>query len=78
MKTFAMTKEQIIRALDELTPESLREVQQYLDFLRFKNQRGKCEPTAALGGLLDGYQFTEQDIAQARREMWGKIRESTP
>jgi hypothetical protein len=69
----AVTKEQIIHALDELSPESLREVQQFLEFLRFKRQERAREPAIALGGLLDGYRFTEEDIAQARCEMWGRM-----
>jgi hypothetical protein len=69
----AVTKEQIIHALDELSPESLREVQQFLEFLRFKRQEHAREPAMAFGGLLDGYRFTEEDIAQARCEMWGRV-----
>jgi hypothetical protein len=69
----AVTKEQIIHALDELSPESLREVQQFLEFLRFKRQDRAREPAIAVGGLLDGYRFTEEDIAQARCEMWGRV-----
>jgi hypothetical protein len=69
----AVTKEQIIHALDELSPEGLREVQQFLEFLRFKRQERAHEPAMAFGGLLDGYRFTEEDIAQARCEMWGRV-----
>jgi hypothetical protein len=69
----AVTKEQIIHALDELSPESLREVQQFLEFLRFKRQDRAREPAIAVGGLLDGYRFTEEDIAQARCEMWRRV-----
>ncbi len=67
------TKEQIIHTLDELPPKTLREVQKFLDFLRFKSQEQADKPAVAFGGLLDGYRFTEEDIAQARREMWGRI-----
>lgn len=77
-ETYAPTKEQIIHTLDELPRESLREVQQFLDFLRFKNQARIHEPALALGGLLDGYRFTDKEIAQARREMWGRVDKSTP
>ena len=73
----AVTKEQIIDALDELPPESLREVQKFLEFLRFKSQEQARKPAVALGGLLEGYRFTAQDIAQARCEMWGRIDRST-
>ncbi|MBU0703447.1 MAG: hypothetical protein KKC18_06230 [Chloroflexi bacterium] len=72
-----VTKEQIIYTLDELPPESLREVQQYLDFLRFKIRKQADEPAVAIGGLLEGYSFTDEDIAQARREMWERVDGST-
>ena len=68
-----VTKEQIIYILDKLPPESLREVQQFIDFLRFKSQKRIDEPAVAIGGLLKGYRFNEEDIAQARREMWGRV-----
>jgi len=68
-----VTKEQIIYILDKLPPESLREVQQFIDFLRFKSQKRTDEPAVAIGGLLKGYRFNEEDIAQARREMWGRV-----
>ena len=73
MVTHAVTKEQIVHTLDELPPESLREVQQFLDFLRFKRQQRARKSAIALRGLLAGYRFTEEDIAQARREMWGRM-----
>jgi hypothetical protein len=73
MVTHAVTKEQIVHTLDELPPESLREVQQFLDFLRFKRRRQARKSAIALRGLLAGYRFTEEDIAQARREMWGRV-----
>jgi hypothetical protein len=72
------TKEQIVHILDELSPESLREVRKFIEFLRFKSQEQAREPAVALGGLLEGYRFTVEDIAQARREMWGRVDGSTP
>jgi len=78
METHTLTKAQILRMLDELPPESLHEVQQFLDFLRFKRQERTGVPAIAFGGLLDGYRFTEEDIAQARREMWGRVDGSAP
>ena len=67
------TKEQIVHTLDELPPEALHEVQRFLDFLRFKSQEQAREPAVALGGLLEGYRFTAEGIAQARCEMWGRV-----
>jgi len=76
MSISTTSKEQIIGALGELPPESLREVQHFLDFLRFKNQARALGLTIALGGLLEGYRLTEEDIAQVRHETWGRVKES--
>lgn len=73
----AMTKERIVDLLDELPPEHLYDVQQFLDFLRFKSQRVAEQSAVALGGLLEGYHFDEDTIAQARREMWGRVGRET-
>jgi len=70
--SLTVSKEQIIHLLDELPPDSLYEVQQFLDFMRFRSQQQAHEPAVAIGGLLEGYRFTAEDIAQARREMWGR------
>jgi len=69
----SVTKEQIIYTLDELPSESLREVQQFLDFLRFRIGKEANEPAVAIGGLLEGYSFTNEDIAQAHNEMWDRV-----
>jgi len=66
-------KEKLIHMLNELPPESLHEVQQFLDSLHSKCRERTGEPAVALGGLLKGYRFTEEDISQARREMWGRV-----
>jgi|YNPNPStandDraft_1061719.scaffolds.fasta_scaffold11623_7 hypothetical protein len=73
----ATTKERIVAMLDELPPEHLHDVQQFLDFLRFKSQEGAEESAVALGGLLEGYHFDEEKIAQARREMWARVARET-
>lgn len=73
MMTPYATKERIIATLDELPPENLREVWRFLDFLRFKNREYGTESGIALGGLLEGYCFTEENIAQARHEMWRRV-----
>jgi hypothetical protein len=44
MNTYTITKEQIIRELDELSPEGLRDLHQYLEFLRHKRWERNREP----------------------------------
>jgi hypothetical protein len=71
----AVAKEGIVEALDELSPDKLAEVGEFIEFLRFK---GKKEPRRLiqLGGLWqDLPPVTEEDIAEARREMWGRLGE---
>ena len=75
MATEALTKEKIIHILDQLPPESLGEVQQLLDFLRFKNRQQVLEDPVALAGLLEGYHFSEEEIAKGQHEMWRRLNE---
>ncbi|UCC65863.1 MAG: hypothetical protein JSV36_00290 [Anaerolineae bacterium] len=71
MSTLTITKEEILKTLDELPHESLAEVWQFLMYLKFKTVTVSPESAVSLKGLLKGYRFSEKDIAEARREMWG-------
>ena len=44
MDTTAMTKEELMHALDELPAEALEEVRQFVEFLRFKARQPKPTP----------------------------------
>lgn len=64
----------------ELPQESLPELENFIEFLRFKTKprkkkakEEKYDTTAArnLHGILKGYDFSPEFIAEARREMWG-------
>jgi hypothetical protein len=65
----------------ELPPESLPELEKFIEFLRFKFQARKLKPAkpnpplriVRLGGLLQGYNFSPELLAEARREMWHKF-----
>ncbi len=65
------TREELLQRIMELPPEGLREVQEFLDFLRYKQEKRESQTGVTLGGILEGYRFTRQEIAEARREMWG-------
>jgi hypothetical protein len=78
MSTQVVTKDEILRSLDELPAEKLVDVQQFIEFLRSKAQR-RPRKLAKLGGLWkDLPPITEEDIAQARHEMWGNFGEREP
>ena len=73
----AMLKVEITSALDFLPPESLRLLREFATFLRLR--AGHPAPQGRIvksGGLWAGTpEITEEDIADARREMWGRFGE---
>jgi hypothetical protein len=77
MKQAGTLKQDIIISLDNLPPEGLKEVQNFLDFIRFKSQKKAKKSTpyipVALGGLWEGEEISEQDIADIRKEMLGNL-----
>ena len=62
-------EEQVLGKLRELPPERQKEVLDFVDFLREKN--GAKKPLRSLRGLWKDLNLdvTEEDLAQARREM---------
>lgn len=77
MELDTKTTELILQRLRELPANSLQEVEEFIEFLRFKQERRTQEGSVALGGLLKGYKFNEEQIAEARREMWGRMDDAT-
>jgi hypothetical protein len=82
MSTVSVTYQDIYQQILELPQESLVDLARYVEFLRFKAD--KTEPRTEdaderpfrpvkLGGLLEGYDFSPEFIAEARREMWGNF-----
>jgi len=66
-------EEKVLEKLRELPPEKQKEV---LDFVRsLQENNGSPRKLRSLEGLLEdlNVDFTEEDIAQARREMWGNF-----
>jgi Protein of unknown function (DUF2281) len=66
-------EEQVLEKLRDLPPEKQKEVLDFVDFLKEKN--GASEPRRSLLGLWAdlGFHVTEQDLAEARREMWSNF-----
>jgi len=63
-------EQQVLEQLRDLPPDKQKEVLDFVDFLQEKNSRKK--PRRSLLGLWADLNthVTEEDIAQARREMW--------
>lgn len=71
-------EEAVVEKLRALPPERQQEV---LDFVEFLEQRGtRKRPRKSAEGLWAdlGITITEEDIAQARREMWGNFPREFP
>jgi hypothetical protein len=80
MSTATITYQDICRQIEELPQASLVELAKYIEFLRFKAGESATETKdekpfriIKLGGLLEGYDFSPEFIAEARREMWGNF-----
>jgi len=65
--------ESIIEKIKSLTPEQQREVELMVERLTNRNQQK--QPRRSLMGLFEdlNIHITEEDIAEARREMWGNF-----
>ncbi|MBS1839239.1 MAG: hypothetical protein JSS69_08935 [Acidobacteria bacterium] len=66
-------EQQVLDKLRDLPPEKQKEV---LDFVvSLKGEDGPQKPLRSLLGLWSDLNFhvTEEDIAEARREMWGNF-----
>jgi Protein of unknown function (DUF2281) len=63
-------EEQLIEKLRDLPPAKQKEVLEFVDSL--KEQSSTTKPRRSLLGLWADLDFhvTEEDIAEARREMW--------
>jgi hypothetical protein len=78
MATEIVSKDDLIRSLDGLSAESLAEASRFIEFVRFEAQRHPCK-LVKLGGLWKNWPaITDEEIAQARQAMWGKVGECEP
>ena len=64
----SVIKEELVRLVDKLSPETAAEVRQFIEA-----RQHASTPAAALGGLLADYRFSPEAIAAARAEMWGRF-----
>jgi uncharacterized protein with von Willebrand factor type A (vWA) domain len=66
--------ESVVEKLQTLTPEQQREVAELVDALAAKSNATKTPRRSLLGLCADlGIKITEEDIADARKEMWGNF-----
>ena len=66
-------EELVVEKLRELPPDKQKEVLEFVESLKDKD--GPHRPLRSLRGLWAdlGVEITEEDITEARREMWGNF-----
>jgi len=74
MATEIVTRDDVIRSLNGLPAEGLAEVRRFVEFVRFEAMR-RPRKLVKLGGLWKDWHPITEDIAQARKEMWGRFGE---
>jgi hypothetical protein len=78
MKTSASVKQRIYQTLEALPLGSLNEVAEFLEYIKFKattRKPGLEQRPVKLEGLWKHIpDITEEEIAEARKEMWGSLR----
>ncbi|PSB14434.1 DUF2281 domain-containing protein [Phormidesmis priestleyi ULC007] len=78
MQSIANLEQTLLENLRQLPPEKQQEVLDFAEFLRQKTAPKK--PRRSLKGLCAdlNIHITEEDIAEARREMWGNFPREFP
>lgn len=71
-----ISKNDIIDKLDQLPPETFPELRAFMEYLQFKSGGQASKQLIQLGDLWkDLPVLTEEDIAEARRELWSDFGE---
>jgi hypothetical protein len=85
MQTTTTTTQQLFEQIKALPSDSLSELATYIDFLRFKTGQEANSKSAErrlrvvkLRGVLKDYDFSPQELAEARREMWQRLETTEP
>jgi hypothetical protein len=67
-------RSRLVQDIESLPEQALPMLEAYVATLKAKLARAHLPPVK-LGGLLSnlGITITEEEIAQARREMWGRV-----
>ena len=75
-----MTVKQVTESIKTLPPEGMDELATFVQYLQYKYQRqdkrkrrAKTTRLKDLHGILKGYDFSPEKIAEACREMWGNF-----
>ncbi|HAG08966.1 MAG TPA: hypothetical protein DCK87_05325 [Desulfotomaculum sp.] len=67
-------QQQIIDTIKQLPEEKLAEVVDFVTFLKEKYQPRTEKNIVKLGGLWVGFEPTDEEIQEARKEIWQHLR----
>jgi len=79
MDTTVTERSVVEKALSKLPDDALSELIAYMEFLQFKHTqdiKGDTVPFKPVNlpeGILEGYDFSPELIAQARHELWATL-----
>lgn len=72
----AVTLDQVIDLAQQLSPlDQLRLIERIVPQIESRLEASSIKPLRSLYGLWQGVNISEQDIADARQEMWGNFGE---
>ncbi|MFQ5641764.1 MAG: hypothetical protein ACE5IR_27630 [bacterium] len=72
-----ITPHKVYEALKSLPDESLEKVWEFIEFVRYSQKNNDRSGIIKLGGILAEFDIdiSEDDIAEARKEMWQHLGE---
>jgi hypothetical protein len=75
VKDIQSLKTQITSNLDSLSADSLQLLNEFVTFLRLRTHQPEAlqDNVVKLGGLWEGYTFSEEEITAARGEAWKNL-----
>lgn len=75
----SVSSQELFKTIAELPSDCLAEVQEFLEFIKFKKKPSTRHQVIKLGGLLSDYHIdiSEGDISKARDEMWKSFGENS-
>lgn len=66
-------KDELLRALDDLPPEAVAAVREFIEYQKSKSQTSSQAGAVAIRGWLQDVRFSSSDIDAARGEMWARF-----
>jgi hypothetical protein len=73
VKKMSKRRSRLVQDIESLPEEALPLLEAFIATLKAKLARASKAKPVKLGGILKDYPISDEEIAQARREMWGRV-----